>query len=173
MKSLKPQDVVVLLKLVRAGHQRPTYLQLASDLFMSPSEVHASVQRARAARLIHGTQPGDRPNVNGLEEFLLHGVKYAFPPERGSITRGLPTAGAAEPLNRKVTQEDPMPVWPFEDGPARGYSFSPLHKNVPRAASRDPGLYELLALVDAIRGGRARERELAQRELSNRLRAAA
>ena len=102
----------------------------------------------------------------------MHGVKYAFPPERGGITRGLPTAGAAEPRNRKVMQEDPMPVWPFEDGPARGYSFSPLHKNVPRAASRDPGLYELLALVDAIRGGRARERELAQRELSTRLRAA-
>jgi hypothetical protein len=65
--------------------------------------------------------------------------------------------------------EDPPPVWPLAEGPVRGYSFAPLHKNVPQAALKDRRLYELLALVDALRDGRARERELAARELKNRL----
>jgi hypothetical protein len=36
---------------------------------------------------------------------------------------------------------------------------------------RDPALYQLLALVDAIRDGRARERNLAERDLVERLKA--
>jgi len=49
--------------------------------------------------------------------------------------------------------------------------LEPLYKNVPYAALRDPALYELLALVDAIRDGRARERNLAERDLVRRLKA--
>jgi hypothetical protein len=55
------------------------------------------------------------------------------------------------------------------EGPVRGYSFAPLHKNVPLAALEDARFYELLALVDALRDGRARERDLAGRELKKRL----
>jgi len=166
---LKPQDIVVMLKLLKAGRKRPTYAQLAVDLYMSPSEVHASMQRARAARLIHGPELGDRVNVKALEEFLVHGIKYAFPAEKGGMTRGMPTASAAEPLNLKMTQEDPVPVWPFEQGSRRGYAFSPLYRRAPQAALKDHDLYELLALVDALRDGGARERELAKRALSVRL----
>jgi len=119
--------------------------------------------------LIHGPELGDRPNIQALEEFLIHGIKYAFPPERGGMTRGLPTAHAAEPLSHNLTQEDPAPVWPFDRGPKRGYAFMPLYKRAPEAALKDPDLYQLLALVDAIRDGTARERELAKRELSVRL----
>jgi hypothetical protein len=167
---LKPQDLVVLLKLLSVGDQRPSYAQLATELFMSPSEIHASVQRARASRLIQGPKPNGRPSEKALEEFLMHGVKYAFPAQPGPVTRGIPTASAAAPLNRKMTQEDPAPVWPYEQGTKRGYAVTPLHKNVPRAALRDANLYQMLALVDAIRIGGARERELAARELAQRLR---
>ena len=166
---LKPRDIVVLLKLLTVGTKRPTYAQLAVDLYMSPSEVHASIRRARAARLIQGPELGDHVNTRGLEEFLVHGIKYAFPPEKGGMTRGIPTASAAEPLNRKMTREDPVPVWPFEEGDRRGYSFLPLYKRAPQAALKDRELYQLLALVDALRDGSARERELARRELSARL----
>ena len=44
-----------------------------------------------------------------------------------------------------------------------------LHKSAP-AAAKDPALYELLALIDAVRDGRVRERKLAEKELSTRLR---
>ncbi len=168
---LKPQDIAVLLKLIlKAQDKRPTYARLAVDLHMSPSEVHASIRRARAARLIHGPELGDRVNAKALEEFLIHGIKYAFPAQKGGMTRGIPTASAAEPLNRQITQEDPVPVWPFEEGSKRGYSFLPLYKGAPQAALKDRELYQLLALVDALRDGSARERELARRELSARLR---
>ena len=166
---LKPHDIVVLLKLLKTGSKRPSYAQLAVDLYMSPSEVHASIRRARASRLIHGPELGDRVNAKALEEFLVHGIRYAFPPEKGGMTRGMPTASAAEPLSRKMTQEEPVPVWPFEQGSKRGYAFLPLYKKAPQAALKDHELYQLLALVDALRDGSARERELAKRELSARL----
>jgi hypothetical protein len=105
---LKPQDIVVLLKLLTVGNKRPTYAQLAVDLYMSPSEVHASIRRARTSRLIHGPELGDRVNVKALEEFLVHGIRYAFPPEKGGMTRGMPTASAAEPLSRNMTQKNPF-----------------------------------------------------------------
>ena len=51
----------------------------------------------------------------------------------------------------------------------QGYAFSPLYPSVPVVALRDASLYELLALVDAICDGRARERNLAAKELESRL----
>lgn len=167
---LKPQDVVVLLKLCSYGAKRPPFAQIATDLSMSQSEVHAAVKRAQAARLLHGPDLHNRPNISALEEFLIHGVKYVFPAERGGTTRGIPTAYAAEPLNRLITLGDePVPVWPYPKGTKRGVAFAPLYKMVPEAALRDPLLYELLALVDAIRDGRTRERKLAEEELKKLL----
>jgi hypothetical protein len=167
---LKPQDVVVLVKLLEYGPVRPPYAQIAKELFLSASEVHASVRRARQARLLGGV-PGDEfPNKAALEEFLVHGVKYAFPPERGELTRGVPTAHAAEPLKSRISAgSDAPPVWPFPEGKTRGYSFAPLYKSVPKAALRDTYLYEVLALIDAIRDGRSRERQIAEEELKLRL----
>ena len=169
---LKPQDVVVVLKLLRLGAKRPPFSQIGLELSMSPSEVHAAVKRARAAHLLQGPGLGDRPNISALEEFLVHGVKYAFPAERGELTRGVPTSYAAPPLKNHISPgSDPPPVWPDPEGAVRGVAFEPLYPTVPAAAKRDPYLYELLALVDAIRDGRARERKIAEKELVKRLRA--
>jgi hypothetical protein len=168
---LKPQDIVVVLKLLRIGDKRPPFSQIGLELSMSPSEVHAAVQRARAARLLHGSGLGEHPNRRALEEFLVHGIKYAFPAERGELTRGVPTSYAAPPLDRQISPgNDPPPVWPDPEGTVRGIAFAPLYPTVPAAVKRDPHLYELLALVDAIREGRARERKIAEKELVKRLR---
>ena len=164
---LRPLDLVVLLKLSLNG-ERPTYLQMARELHLYPSEVYTSIKRSRASHLIG--EPRDRLNRSGLLEFLLHGVRYAFPAEKGALTRGVPTAYAASPLAESIVAgSDPPPVWPYAEGHVRGYSFSPLHKNVPQAALEDAHLYELLALVDALRDGRARERNIAGRQLKERL----
>jgi hypothetical protein len=168
--NLQPQDIVVVLKLTKYGERRPPYAEIAHELFLSSSRVHAAVSRAKSARLLHGHELGEKPNIAALGEFLLHGVKYAFPAERGQLGRGLPTAYAAPPLNALIAQPDePPPVWPFSDGSVRGYALYPLHKNVPMAALRDSYLYEMLALVDAIRDGRTRERVIAEKELLKRL----
>lgn len=165
---LKPQDIVVLLKLVVIGRRRWSYNSLAYELFMSPAEVHAGIKRCIAAKLFD--QHRRAPIKNALKEFLIHGVKYAFPPDHGAMTRGIPTGYAAPPLNMKISQpsEDP-PVWPYAKGSVKGYSFSPLYKSVPQAVESDQALYELLALVDAIRDGRARERDMATKEITERL----
>jgi hypothetical protein len=63
-----------------------------------------------------------------------------------------------------------MPVvWADPQGTVRGEALEPLYRSVPEAARADAQLYEWLALVDAVRSGRARERELAVAELRRRL----
>jgi hypothetical protein len=164
---LKPQDVVVLLKLSVAGGEW-SYPSLANALGMSASEVHSAIRRANDSGLMNLS--AKRPNRQALVEFLVHGLRYVFPAERGGITRGLPTAHAAPPLKDRIsTGSDLVPVWPDPEGEVRGEEFRPLYKSVPIAARRDAALYELLALVDAVRGGRARERTIAIEELRSRL----
>ena len=171
--ALKPQDVYVVLKLVAAGSRRAPYSHLAVELVMSPSEVHAGVKRAQASGLLHGSALDDRPNVAAVEEFLVHGLKYVFPAERGELSRGVATSYGAPPLRGLIASTDePIPVWPHAEGKQRGASLAPLYKTAPVAASRDQPFYELLVLADALRDGRVRERKIAAEELRRRLREA-
>ena len=171
--NLKPQDVVVALKLCTYRNARPAISIIGNDLRLSPSEVHGAIGRLRASRLLHGPALQERPNISALEEFLIHGLKYAFPAARGDVTRGIPTSYAAEPLKSEVVaSSDLPPVWPWPEGDTRGIGLAPLYKKVPQAALHDSELYQLLALVDAIRDGRPRERKLAEQSLVHRLRAA-
>jgi hypothetical protein len=169
--SLKPQDVCVLLKIVALGPAPWSYSQLAYELGMSASEVHAGVKRAMEASLMRLDEGWGFPDAPALEEFLVHGIRYAFAPARGGLVQGVPTAHAAPPLNRFLIlqSDEPPPVWPDASGEVRGLEFAPLYKSVPQAARRDLRLYELLALVDAIRGGDAQQRIVAVRELHQRL----
>ena len=162
----KSLDIVVLLKLLVDGGGKP-YAQMSQELGMSASEVHAAVRRCVEAGLVNSDsrQPLRRP----VMEYLLHGVRYAFPGKRGALARGIPTAHAAPPLATQITLDDLPPVWPNPEGTTKGYALEPLYSSVPVAIKSDPKLYELLALVDTLRIGRARERKLAEEELKKRL----
>jgi|SRR5665213_3563034 len=169
--SLRPQDVIVLSKLITHGGQRPSMAQLSYDLGLSSSEIHASLKRLEGSRLISQATDGHRALLKAVEEFLIHGVKYAFPSKRGEITRGLPTSYGAPPLNQYFANTAELPpVWPSPAGTVRGVSLEPFYRTAAAAAMRDHQLYELLALIDALRDGRVRERQLAERELTKRLR---
>jgi hypothetical protein len=160
----------VLAKLIAHGGPRPSFAELARDLSMSSSEVHASMRRLTEARLVAQDAHDARTLVDAVEEFLVHGVRYAFPARRGQVTRGMPTAYAAPPLNREIVAgTEPPPVWPDPNGTVRGVGFEPLYPTVPAAASRDAALYRVLALIDVLRDGRARERKLAERLLHARI----
>jgi hypothetical protein len=166
---MKPQDILILLKLIVLGDRDWIYDDLAKELFMSKSSIHAGLKRASAARLIN-LKVSKKPHRRALLEFLIHGVKYAYPPKKGSLRRGIPTAYAAPPLSNQIVADgDPPPVWPYAEGVVKGYQFSPLYQSAPQAALRDQALYELLTLTDAIRDGRARERDLAAKELTARI----
>jgi len=167
---LKSQDILFLLKLVSNKDNAWSFNKLAIDLGMSPSEVHAASKRVIKAKLAIKQDGQLKPVIRNLLEFLITGIQYVFVPERSGLNRGMPTAHAAEPLlSHFMPNNEPPPVWPDPEGEVRGESFSPLYKSAPYAAKRDSELYQLLALVDAIRGGRVRERELAKKELKIRL----
>ncbi len=165
----KPQDVVVALKLCLDAADQ-SYADLGRALGMSASEVHAAVRRLIEARLVIPETRDVRREA--LYNFLIHGVPHAFPAHPGEITRGIPTAWAAPVMADKINSSEQIPpVWPDPEGSIRGASVQPLYNSVPRAARLDPALYDLLALVDAIRFGRARERAIAEKEIGERLNA--
>lgn len=168
---LRPQDLVVLLRLALEHGTAPSYASLASELGMTASEVHGAVERAVAAQLAHKDASGKATVVfAALRLFVQHGARYGFPATRGSLTRGMPTGYAAAPLKDLIVPgTDPVPVWPHKNGTVRGIALHPLYPSVPEAADRNPALYELLVLFDAVRGGSARERALAIDLLEKRL----
>ena len=161
--ELKPQDLLVLLKVVAHPPRHWTYVSLGSALGLSTSEAHACVKRAVASGLAVAPSRVEwspvRPN---LLEFMLHGVRYVWPAAVGPVKRGVPTAFGAEPLARQLTAAPgEAPVWAHPDGKAKGPTLPPLYRTAPQAALADPSLHRLLALLDALRTGRARERSLA------------
>jgi len=165
---LKSQDLFVLLKILALETDDWRYLDLARSLFMSTSEVHASVKRCHESRLLDLRKKLPRKEV--LLEFLIHGAPYAYPVQRGGLTRGMPTSFAAPPLSELVEHQLAIPpVWRFAEGAMTGYEVTPLHRSAPKAALLDTKFYELLTLVDALREGRARERQFARLELETRI----
>ncbi|MBI3784700.1 MAG: hypothetical protein HY270_15005 [Deltaproteobacteria bacterium] len=171
--ALKPVDIAVALKLaVLPEGEKFTYAILAELLHLSASEAHAAVTRLVTARLAvdHGDPRWIRPVNSTLVGLLIYGVPYVFPAVRGGLTIGVPTAYAVPPLRQQVLFSDQNPpVWPHPEGTVRGLSLLPLHANLPLAVAKDQKFYELLALVDALRIGQAREREVAANHLRERL----
>ena len=168
--TLKPQDLAVALKLVLLRDDHLSYAALAKEMRLSPYEAHAAVQRLGAARLVVAGAERNVPAKSALREFLIHGARYAFPPVVGEPTIGVPTAHAAAPLSEYFSAGgDLAPVWPHPNGNSRGNSLLPLYPKLPEAAVADPALYELLALFDALRIGRARERKIAAQLIEERL----
>lgn len=165
---LQPLDIVLCLKLASIDREFPGYEHLAFELDIALSSAHRSVKRLQHAGLLTAAR---RPQRAAVLELLIHGVRYVYYAKPGELTRGIPTAHAALPLSELIAADTNAvkPVWPDPKGNVRGYAVTPLHKNVPTAALRDAKLYELLALVDAVRIGRARERAIAEDELRKRL----
>jgi DNA-binding Lrp family transcriptional regulator len=168
MVPLKPADVAVALQLSLTPDA--PYRALAEAVGISHGEAHNAVRRLQAARLLRA---GSRVvKTEALLEFLLGGVPYVFAATPGAEVRGVPTAHAAPPLGVDFTGTDAY-VWPSAEGRVRGAALEPLYAGAVHTATTNPALYELLGLVDALRAGRARERQRARDYLRQRLGAAA
>ncbi len=164
--GMRPQDVVILLKIAAKGKKSWRMKDIASELGISASEVSESFNRSILAGLLNSDK--QQLMKSALVEFLQHGLKYVFPQKPGALVRGIPTAHAAPPLQQLI-QSDELYVWQWAEGKTRGQSVEPLHPAVPKACLRDAKLYELLALTDALRLGRVREQKLAIEELQKRM----
>jgi len=158
---MKPQDIFVLSGLLVQNRKKPVYLvNLAGQLGIQPSVAHYAVLRLKKSGFLGGTL--GNLHLYAIQEFLLHGFRYVFPPQLGPPEKGLPTGAAAEPLKSKFhSVSDLDMVWPHISGKIRGTSIQPLYPSVPEAIQKSPPLHQFLALLDALRAGKARERNLA------------
>ena len=163
---MRPQDVVVLLKIIALDGATWRYADLSRTLFISQSEVAEALQRCKQARLVDASKR--KVYRSAFYEFLVHGLKYVFPVSPGSLVRGVPTAFPPQSQTEEFEAEFPY-VWPSAEGTARGQAIEPLYRNIPKAAAMDAQLYELLALTDLIRVGRARETLEASEALEQRI----
>lgn len=163
---MSPNDIVILLKIAVGGEASRNQQAIADALGISQSEISKSLSRSRYAGLIDNSAKVVMKMA--LMDFLQYGIRYAFPQQPGPVVRGVPTAHSAAPL-KELIQSTEIYVWPYGKGTVRGQSIIPLYPAVPEAVLKDELLYEVLALVDALRIGRARERELAVVELKKRL----
>jgi len=163
---MSPQDIVVLLKIITYGDAPWFQLAMADELYISQSEISKSLARSKFAGLLDTS--GKKVSRLALMEFLKHGIRHVFPVRPGALVRGICTAHSAPPLNNTIAS-DAYYVWPSASGDVRGQCIIPLYASIPKAAKSDIQLYELLALTDALRIGRARERNLAVGELEKRI----
>lgn len=154
---MRPHDVVVLLKIIGSPEGWMSK-DLSNSLKISPAEISYSLNRSVIAGLLDASKKKVRRQA--LLEFLQYGLPYVFPATRGPITRGIPTAYSAPIIidNLMVTEAI---VWEHPKGKAKGESVMPLYPNAIEAAIADQELYNVLALVDVLRLGKVREREIA------------
>ena len=160
---------------VRRGVQAGLLVDVA--LLAPPSGPPPGVQeaaavyrvRSRSRRALSDQASGAgnpvRVHTRNLAEFAVYGAKYAFPAEKLPMAVGVPTSHSAPAFAGVFAPGSDDWVWPHPNGTARGHGLEPLHASVPFAAMQDPKLYEMLALFDALRVGRARERGMALKRL--------
>ena len=165
--GVRPQDILVLLKMVAMGNRSWKQSDLADGLALSRAEVSNSLDRSAQVGFLD--EQKRVPQKGALLEFISYGLKYVFPAKPGPLCRGVATSHSAPPLANKIVSEPgDAYVWPSAEGDVRGQAIEPLYHSVPKAVKNDPLLHEMLALVDGIRVGRARERKIAMEELQRR-----
>jgi hypothetical protein len=164
--NMKPQDILVLLKIIALNSKEWQQLLLAQELNMSQSEISQSLQRSKYAQLLDFS--GKKVNLIAFYEFLIHGLPYVFPQRPAAIVRGIATAHSAAPINEMIKTAE-IYVWPYAKGNTRGQAIIPLYSSAIEASLKDAALYELLTMVDILRVGSTREKEIVKLELKKRI----
>ena len=75
--NLKPQDILILLKISTLGEQEWFQHTLSEDLNISQSEISECLARSKYSGLIDASRK--KVNLLNLLEFIQHGIKYVFP----------------------------------------------------------------------------------------------
>ena len=159
---MRPQDVVVLLKIISYQGKHWYNKTIASELNLSPAEISLSLERSAHSGLINTEKKLVKKQA--LFEFIKYGLRYVFPQLPGDISRGMLT-GISHPYIRDKFISDRNYVWPHPYGEDKGLSVLPLYPGAVDAARKDAQLYLMLTLIDILRIGRTRERNFAITEL--------
>ena len=161
---MRPQDIVVLLKIFSLGEEEWLNKDLSTSLCISQSEISESLNRSQYAGLI-GI---DKKTVqkSALFGLLVYGIRYMFPTQAGTLAKGIPTSSSAPILRDDFPNENSL-VWPDPKMDTRGLLIEPLYPKVVEAVKLDPMLYDLLALADTFRVGNDKEVARAKELLGN------
>jgi|SRR5215207_7530720 len=158
---VKSSDIYVLSGLL--AHDGEWSYRFLADRLHVP---HPVIQRALARAQEADLYSADRREVHvpHFEEFALHALRFVAPTRLGALAPGIPAAWAAEPMAGAIRSsgEEPPPVWPHARGRVRGQTIEPLHPAAPEAVEGWPELGEILALLDSLRAGDARVRQVAE-----------
>lgn len=154
---MKAQDVVIAIKLVGASDPNWSYASLGSEIGLGHNQAHLACKRLVAASLMNDK----RVNKRNFVEFLVHGVKYVFPPVWDGEQHGIPTAISSPEMKKELRSQQRV-VWPTRKRKdPKGDGLRPLHKCVFTVIEKDQFAYQILSVLDSIRVGSAREREIA------------
>lgn len=152
--GMRPQDIVILLKMLTINKSDWQYRDLAASLSISISEISESLNRSHLAGLVNESRR--KVYRQSLMEFIEHGLHYVFPQFPGTMVTGFPTAHS-HPFYKARFPGEMKYAWPDPEGNIRGLSILPLHQGAVQAVRQDEKLYFLLASIDIIRVGRVRE----------------
>lgn len=160
--GMRPQDIVILLKILTISDPNWQYRDMASSLYVSTSEISESLNRSHIAGLVDESKR--KVYRKSLMEFIRYGLHYVFPQVPGTMVTGIATAHS-HPFYARLFKSEMNYVWPDENGDRRGLVIQPLYTSVVKAVKNDETLYLLLASIDIIRVGRTRELKVAVEEL--------
>jgi hypothetical protein len=157
-KGMRPQDIVVLIKIILFEDKEWQFQDIARAIYISPAEVSESLSRSSFAGLINY----ERRKVfrNAFFEFLQFGLPYVFPQAPGPMTKGMATSHSHKYFKGNIVSNEVF-VWPDPNGSDYGQAIEPLYINQVKAAKEDSRLYEILAMLDVIRVGKNREKKVA------------
>jgi hypothetical protein len=167
---LSPTDIYVLAGVLTNEEDDLTLRELAEKLHVDHTLVHRALKRAENAGLYRADSK--RLNRANFEELAIHALRFVAPGRLGELTRGISAAWAAPPISSIIhqSQQEPPPVWPNAAGAVRGQALQPLHPAAVQAVQDEPALAQLLAILDSLRAGDVRVREVAAAELQDTLR---
>lgn len=108
-QQLKPQDILLLLKLVSINKPSWNQKPIVEALGLSQSEVSEAVARCKYSGYL--TPNGKIVMKVSLMEFLQYGLRYVFPQKPGAVVKGLQTSHSAPPLILYIQSNEDF-VWP-------------------------------------------------------------
>ncbi|HEX3392158.1 MAG TPA: hypothetical protein VHS55_06320 [Solirubrobacteraceae bacterium] len=158
---LSSTDIYIVTGALTSDRDGWTLRDIADLLHVDHTLVHRALRRAGAAGLyMSSTRRVNRPN---FEELVTHAVRFIAPVQLGELTRGVPAAWSVDPISTIIHQQahEHPPVWPHALGAMRGQTLEPLHPAAIEVSRANPVLGVLLSIIDSLRAGDMRVRQVA------------
>ena len=158
---MNPQDFIIALFL--ALEEKPILQKdIADRLKISRSAVSYAIKRLGKLKIIN--LDNQQVMVHSLLDFVQYAIHFIYPTDIGPKVKGIPTAVSGPILDQLITTEETY-VWKSEKGTAIGQEVQPLYERVPEFINYESQLYQVLSLIDAVRIGNSREKNIANKEL--------